>query len=193
MAVHAICKNKGIYFITFTCHCWLPLIERSDGYDAVYNFFRVLKTNGHSLCGYVIMPNHIHMLLYYSGQGKNLNLAIGNGKRFMAYEMLKNLQRKNHHDLLNILEKDVQSKARQKGQRHCFWKDSFEVKECRTEKFLLQKLHYLHNNPVSGKWKLAASSLEYVHSSAPFYLNGRQQLCEVKDYEELLDWEHMYE
>jgi hypothetical protein len=87
----------------------------------------------------------------------------------------------------------VAIKDRQKGQLHTVWKDSFEVKECRTEKFLLQKLHYIHNNPVSGKWRLASSSTEYMHSSASFYYNGIQRQFEVVDYDKLLDWERMYE
>ena len=193
MPVHTVVQKQSIYFITFTCHDWLPLIERSEGYNAVYNFFEVLKCKGHTLAGYVIMPNHVHILLHYTGKEKNLNILIGNGKRFMAYEMLRGLQSKGAYELLTKLQKAVQFKDVQKGQKHCFWKDSFEVKECRTETFLLQKLHYMHNNPVSGKWKLASSSLAYLHSSALFYCNGRQQLFAVKHYRELLDWEHMYE
>ncbi|MDQ3845244.1 MAG: hypothetical protein M3342_14710 [Bacteroidota bacterium] len=28
--------NDGLYFITFTCYGWLPLIQLTDGYDLVY-------------------------------------------------------------------------------------------------------------------------------------------------------------
>ena len=193
MPVHAKTEKAGIYFITFTCHEWLPLIELSDGYKSVYNFFEVLKTKGQTVTGYVIMPNHIHMLLYYTGKGKNMNTLIGNGKRFMAYAMLKELQERNQHAVISHLQNALKPKDLEKGQKHCFWKDSFEVKECRTEKFLLQKLHYMHNNPVSGKWKLASSPQNYLHSSAPFYFKGKQQLFPIKDYRELLDWENIYE
>jgi hypothetical protein len=60
----------------------------TSGYDAVYNFFTVLSKQDHTVLGYVIMPNHLHLLLYYNG-GKNLNIVIGNGKRFMAYELVR--------------------------------------------------------------------------------------------------------
>ena len=193
MPAHTVIEKQSIYFITFTCHDWLPLIERSDGYGTVYNFFKVLNQKGNTVTGYVIMPNHVHFLLHYAGKEKKLNTHIGNGKRFMAYEMLKKLQSKKEEELLHRLKAAVQPKDAEKGQKHCFWKDSFEVKECRTEKFLLQKLHYMHNNPVSGKWNLSSSPLDYLHSSAPFYFNGRQQLFAVKDYRELLDCENMYE
>lgn len=32
-----IMESEGIYFITFTCHEWLPLLELTKGYDLVYN------------------------------------------------------------------------------------------------------------------------------------------------------------
>jgi hypothetical protein len=46
MSVHTVVKKEGIYFITFTCHNWLPLIEQSNCYSAIYNFFTVLKGMG---------------------------------------------------------------------------------------------------------------------------------------------------
>ena len=193
MSVHTVVKKQGIYFITFTCHNWLPLIDKSNGYDAVYNFFNILQSKGHSMTGYVIMSNHVHLLLYYSGVEKSLNTIIGNGKRFMAYEIVKRLAEKEEHTLLKKLQDSLQRKDAEKGQKHNVWKDSFDVKECRTEKFLLQKHNYMQNNSLSGKWNLATSPLNYVHSSAPFYFNGKQQLFKVKDYRELLNWEQMYE
>jgi hypothetical protein len=106
--------------------------------------------------------------------------------------MLKALEDKRQLELLNCLTEAVLPKDAEKGQQHCFWKDSFEVKECRTESFLLQKLQYMHNNPVSSKWKLTASALDYLHSSSLFYCNGQQRLFTVTDYRELLDLETMY-
>jgi hypothetical protein len=41
MAIETAVDKKGIYFITFTFHNWLPLIEVADAYDDVYQFFDV--------------------------------------------------------------------------------------------------------------------------------------------------------
>jgi hypothetical protein len=49
------------------------------------------------------------------------------------------------------------------------FKDSFDAKAIITQRFLLQKINYIHNNPVSGKWMLAKDFVEYEHSSASFY------------------------
>jgi len=47
-------NGSGYFFMTFTCFNWLPLIETTSGYDLVYNWFDVLKENGHQITGYVI-------------------------------------------------------------------------------------------------------------------------------------------
>ena len=103
----------------------------------------------------------------------------------MAYEMLKNLHSNKEQDLLGILAKEVQPKDVQKGQKHCFWKDSFEVKECRTEKFIQQKLDYIHLNPC--KAKLVELAEQYEHSSAKYYYTGKQGIYPVTNFMELRD------
>ena len=136
------------------------------------------------------MPNHLHLLLHYLQGNSSLNTVIGNGKRFMAYDLIDALERLHEDFLLSRLQLAVRPKDRKKGKRHEVWKGSFDVKECWTEKFVLQKLNYMHNNPCSGKWKLAESPIEYLHSSALFYSTGKQRLYPVKDYREFIkvDW-----
>jgi len=182
MAIHKPVTKTGIYFITFTCHKWLPLIDLTNAYDLVYQWFDVLSVKGHTITGYVIMPNHLHLLLHYSGEGQSLNKVVGNGKRFMAYGIVKRLGQQNKNNLLSRLQFAVQASDRRRGKKHEVWEDSFDVKECRTEKFVLQKLHYIHNNPCSGKWKLVKSPELYIHSSALFYLSGKHSSYRVKDY-----------
>lgn len=186
MPVHKPVSETGIYFITFTCHQWLPLLELVNGYDCVYNWFTVLRDKGHIVTGYVIMPNHIHLLLHFAGGSSSLNTVVGNGKRFMAYEIVKRLEDTNQVSLLHKLQKSVRTKDKNRGKKHEVWKDSFDVKECRTEHFILQKLYYIHNNPCSGKWKLADSPIRYQHSSALFYINGKHAVYPVKDYREFI-------
>jgi REP element-mobilizing transposase RayT len=186
MSIHTRVKATGIYFITFTCHRWLPLIELVKGYDLVYKWFDILSGNGQTVTGYVIMPNHLHLLLHYVWNGKSLNTIIGNGKRFMAYDIIDRLESGKEDRLVARLRSDVYATDRKRGKKHEVWKDSFDVKQCRTEKFLLQKLNYIHNNPCTGKWKLADSPIHYPHSSALFYMNGKKWYYQVKDYKELL-------
>ena len=193
MSVHTVVNTEGIYFITFTCYKWLPLIEASGGYDIVYNFFDVMKRKWHTLLAYVIMLNHIHIILHYQRGKESLNSLIGNGKRFMAYEMIKRLYQMNYSDLLVTLQRAVRKTDCTRGKKHEIWISGFDVKECRTEKFVLQKLIYLHENPVRVVWKLAKSSVDYLHSSALYYYNGTHRLFEVRDYRANIVWDTLWE
>ena len=188
MGVHRKVNSPGIYFITFTCHNWLPLIEWVKGYDLVYKWFDILSEQGNAITGYVIMPNHIHLLLYFSG-GKSLNTIIGNGKRFMAYDIVKRLIKQKEKALLWKLRCGVKYKDKMRGKLNEVWKNSFDVRECRTDAFVFQKLRYIHNNPCTGKWKLAGSIVDYPHSSASFYIRNKPHNYIVRDYREFLNFE----
>ncbi len=179
--------DNGHYFITFTCFNWLPLIDITSSYDLVYNWFDILKKQGHYITGYVIMPNHVHATIAFRKTVKGINTKVGDGKRFMGYEIVKRLKKQGQHDLLLQLENAVNSSDRGKGKLHEVWEDSFDWKECNGDKFIVQKLDYMHNNPFTGKWQLSVNAIEYAHSSAKFYICGEQGIYQVKNYRELAD------
>jgi hypothetical protein len=59
------------------------------------------------VAGYVIMPNHLHVLLYLSHSGTSLNILVGEGKRFMAYAIVSGLKKARKENLLRELEEGV--------------------------------------------------------------------------------------
>ncbi len=162
-------NDHSIYFIPFTCIKWKCLIDIAQAYDAVYNWFDCLHEKGTRVTGYVIMPNHLHALLYFPRMLQSLNTVIGNGKRFMAYDIIEKLERENEVLLLKELFSYVKKNERKKGQLHKVFEDSFDAKECYSREFIQQKLDYMHRNPVSKKWQLVDDFAEYPHSSASFY------------------------
>ena len=175
-----ISEHNGIYFITITCARWLKLFELANGYDAVYKWFDYLKSKGHIITGYVIMPNHMHALIAFRHtQGKSINAIIGNGKRFMAYELIKKLKERNATEMLHQLSSFVNETEKLKGKLHEVFEPSFDWKECTTEKFLFQKLDYIHDNPCRGSWELVKGRAEYLHSSARYYDLGEASYYEV--------------
>ena len=158
------------YFITFTCIEWISLFEITNGYDLAYNWFSVLKKDHNAdVVAYVLMPNHLHVIVYFPEQNFNLNTILANGKRFMAYQIVNRLEAAENKELLVHLESLVTVRERKKGQIHQIFKDSFDAKAIYSHKFLMQKINYIHNNPVSGKWMLTKDFVEYEHSSASFY------------------------
>lgn len=174
---------EGLFFITFTCYKWVSLIEQIGGYDLVYSWFDYLKKQKHRIAGFVIMPNHVHALIDFAAAAKKINIVIGDGKRFMAYEIIKRLEEADKKDVLVMLERAVAAKSKEKGKKHEVWEESFDWKYCETAKFAFQKLIYMHNNPCAGKWKLVEDITKYEHSSARYYITGRHAGYEVTDVE----------
>lgn len=177
--------NPGIYFITFTHYNWLPLIETTNTYSAYYNWFEHLHRKGHAVTGYIVMPNHLHLLLHYKDTHQSLNKIIGNGKRFIAYEIIAKLQQAEHFAMLNALAAGVRPSDRKRNKLHQVFEPSFDAKLCGSISFFMQKLAYLHNNPLQEKWKLCLTPADYLHSSAGYYETGIQGLFPVIHYNDL--------
>lgn len=178
-------EGGGIYFITFTCYRWKPLLAQTNAYDAVYKWFDYLRGKGSGIIGYVIMPNHLHLLMYLSPLFKTPNTVVANAKRFLSYEIVKRMGAMGASTLLQELHGAVKKQEAQKGQIHRVFEESFDCKLCYSPAFITQKLDYIHHNPVRGKWNLAADFALYPHSSAGFYYdtaaNAYQQLVRVED------------
>ena len=176
----------SIYFITFTCYNWMPLFEQANAYDLVYRWFDYLFSRKIRVAGYVMMPNHVHVLLYFPEMKTTLNNVIGNGKRFMAYGMIEKLKAAGREDVLTKLRSGVSKREEKKGQHHKVFEESFDAKLCNTKEFVFRKLDYIHHNPVSGKWMLAADFIAYPHSSAVFYETGQGGYTNLLRIEEVM-------
>lgn len=127
----------------------------------------------------------MHALIDFTTSAKKINTVIGDGKRFIAYEVIERLQKTGKKEILTQLEEAVAVKGKEKGKLHEVWKESFDWKYCETAKFACQKPVYMHNNPCTGKWNLAADIAKYEHSSAGYYLSGKHAAYEVVDVEEI--------
>jgi REP element-mobilizing transposase RayT len=178
-------EPNGVYFITYTCAQWLPLFKITNAYDSVYKWFDVLKKEGHHIVGYVIMPNHIHILIAFSTSKKSINIIIGEGKRFLAYEIIRVLSLKNEQALLEKLSREVRPSKKKINKNHQVFERSFDWKDCYSIKFMKQKVNYIHLNPC--KKGLAKLPEDYLHSSARYYFTGVQGVYPVITYMELQD------
>ncbi|WPP49850.1 transposase [Catalinimonas niigatensis] len=156
--------NK-IYFFTASILKWLPLLKNTNYKSLVVDSLRhLVQAKKISLYGFVIMPNHIHLvweLLAMNGRES----PHASFMKYTSHQMLKDL-RENYPSLLNSF------KVEKNTRNHQFWqRDALSV-HLYTPAIIYQKLDYVHNNPVQGKWMLADSPQEYCYSSARFYATG---------------------
>src|SRR5258705_306746 len=183
-----ITEYDGFYFITFTCCRWIKLFAITESYDIVYNWFDYLKSKGHYISGFVIMPNHLHALIAFRNtHGQSINSIVANDKRFMAYEIVKRLEKGGNEKLLSELASFVNDTDKLRGKLHEVFEPSFDWKECTGSNFIEQKLNYIHENPCRGEWSLVEQPQDYIHGSAKFYLTGEPGIYPVTDYAELED------
>jgi len=177
-------QTDRLYFITFTCLNYLPLFEETNLYSFICEQFQILSTEGYRICGFVIMPNHLHFLLYVP-LGENLNQRIGTMKRFMSYAIVKRLKQLGLIHRLEFMRNQVNFTDRSRGKRHDVFEPSFDGRLCMSRDMADQKLQYMHHNPCSGKWNLASDYVDYVWSSARYYEYGENERFEfLVRYEE---------
>ena len=164
----------------------MNLIAMTNAYDKVYQFFELMDKKKNYITGFVIMPNHIHFIIYLNEE-KKLNTIIGNGKRFLSYEIVERLKKKKDEKTLSILKDEVTPSDRRRGKLHQPFKHSFDGKQILNKEMMLEKLRYIHHNPVSKKWNLASDYLLYPHSSALFYEEGINKFGWLKNFYDKLD------
>jgi len=108
-------NEPTLYYVTYTCYNWLPLFSLTNGYDLVYKWFDHLKdTSQIKVTAYVIMPNHVHAILFFPTTNYNLNSIISNAKRFSAYEIVNRLKQLNENKVLQQLEDGISEREKRK-------------------------------------------------------------------------------
>ena len=85
---------------------------------------------------------------------------------------MRRLEDAGQNDILAVLQKELTAQEKKRKKKHRVFEVSSDIKACFTQKFLLQKLNYIHNNPVSKKSHSANTPEEYYHSSAAYYESG---------------------
>ncbi len=155
----------------------------------MYHWFDVLHQQGHAVVGYVIMPNHLHVMIAFRKTSNSINSIVGNGKRFMAYGLVQRMRQIQEEKLMAELAATVSIASQQSKHKHAIWEPSFDWKYCSTPSFMKQKLDYYNLNPCKGKWMLANSPVDYPHSSALYYATGQQGVYPVVNYLSLADME----
>ncbi|MBK7114376.1 MAG: hypothetical protein IPH60_18300 [Flavobacteriales bacterium] len=176
-------KDHAVYFGTFTCYQWIPLLHMTNAYDAVYKWMHIAHGLGYRFFGYAIMPNHFHFVIRVP-EGGAVNTVLANGKRFLAYEIIERSKALGLDDVLLQLQQGVRASDSARKQKHRVFATSTDLIELFDARMIEQKLKYIHANPVSKKWHLVDDAVEYPHSSFAFYADGRNREAPLDAYQE---------
>ena len=152
-----------IYFWTATIHNWFPLLHSDARKQCIIDSLGYMsKQQLIDVYAFVIMPNHIHLiwqLKRYNGK----ELPSASLLKMTAHHFLKELKRSREHEKYIVHEAN---------RMHRIWQRDPFAWEVYSFGLAKQKLNYIHQNPVRGKWMLAQDAYSYHFSSIRFYEDG---------------------
>jgi len=164
-----------LYFITASVCGWKRLFADPVYANIVLNSLDWLhRETRMNLYAFVLMPTHVH------GMVKPLSRTIGELLQdfgsYTAHEILKQLQADDQSDLLQFFHQ----KTRDRRHQHSIWQD-IQAKNVYSREFLIQKVEYIHNNPLGKEWRLVEDRADYPYSSACYYDRGISPVIQVDD------------
>jgi putative transposase len=176
--VLAMKNSSHVQFYTATILNWNKLLLENKYKEIILNSLSFLIKNGRiKLFGFVIMPNHIHLLWRIEKNFKREDVQ----RDFMKYtsqQILFDLKNNNSNILSDFC-------VNAKDRKHQIWERNPLSIDLYSTEVLEQKLNYIHFNPLQEKWNLANSPEDYFYSSARFYELGKDSFNILTHYKDV--------
>lgn len=168
---YSISDKGAVYFLTCTVNKWVDVFTRKAYSDIIIDSLNFCVANkGLIIYGYVIMSNHVHLLV--QARNENLSDVLRDFKKYTSHTVVReinnNTQESRRNWMLWLL-KEIDAAGKVSYQ---FWKPDNHPEMCYQPGFMWQKLNYIHNNPVRAG--LVHRAEEYINSSAADYVHGKQ-------------------
>ena len=168
---YQIKEQDKLYFATLQVVEWVDIFTRKKYRDIIVeNLSYCQKHKGLEIYGWVIMSNHVH-LLARSEKGELSNIF----RDFKSYtskkiiEEIKDLSESRREWILKIFQSATFK--HQRNSEYQFWTHENHAELIYSNKFIEQKLEYIHNNPVRAG--IVEKPEDYKYSSAIDYAGGK--------------------
>jgi putative transposase len=163
-----------VYYITSVTYNRLPIFTRPSFIIPLIdslNFYR--HKHEFKLLGYVVMPDHIHLLIWPFGES-TVSDVMRDYKEFTAKRIVRQAEVEGIEEWIAAFRKAGQDTGRSNNK---VWQDSYWDTNIYTERFLRQKLNYIHRNPVQTG--LVQQPEDYAYSSYRNYVLEEECLIEI--------------
>jgi putative transposase len=163
--------GKGhLHFITFSCYRRLPLLKTARSRDTfVRELRKVRDETGFHLIGYVVMPEHVHLLISEPQRGTPSH-ALQKLKLRVSQKMRKRRKIAGGEQLRLPFEAEPKTPR-------SFWQARFYDFNVYTSRKRTEKLNYMHANPVTRR--LVEHPQDWPWSSWSFYTKGQSGLIPI--------------
>ena len=158
-----------LHFLTFSCYRRLPLLGTARARTCFVNVLgQVRSAHKFQLLGYVVMPEHVHLLITEPPDG-NPSKSLQVLKQRVS-RTLRGRKRKSSAQQLSLPFRGGPYTA-------TLWQRRFYDFNVWSEKKLREKLDYMHRNPVQRK--LVTHLKDWPWSSWSFYAKGEAGLIRI--------------
>jgi putative transposase len=141
-----ICPEETtLYYSTCTIVNWLPIFQSEMYFQTVIDSLNFCRLNkGLYLLAYVIMPTHLHLVTANSEQ-TTLSEIMRDFRQFTAKQIRKLLEMEGRTIFLNLFAKAAENLTKQE---YKIWADDFHPVALKSDRWVRQKVDYIHYNPV---------------------------------------------
>jgi putative transposase len=171
-------RASELHFLTFSCYRRQPSFASPRRRDLfLESLERMRRRYRFVVLGYVVMPEHVHLLMS-EPQRDSLSTAM----QAIKLSFVRMLDASVAPTSRNIGETwGIPSSGTSATSANCrhFWQARFYDFNVWTEKKRIEKLRYMHRNPV--KRGLVALPQDWVWSSYRWYLSGEKGFVNIND------------
>ena len=156
-------QADDLHFLTFSCYQRIPLLATPQARRVFEQTLeRVRRWYGICVFGYVVMPEHVHLLV---SEPERSTLAV-------AIQMLKQI-------VAQKLRPTLSPRTGEKGGApQPFWQARYYDFNVWTTRKHVEKLRYMHRNPV--RRGLVAKPEDWEWSSFRHYMTGKEEVVEIE-------------
>ncbi|MCX5994565.1 MAG: transposase [Chloroflexi bacterium] len=174
--------NSYAHFVTTRTYESRPYFKNEEFSDILLNEIRFYSQKySLNLIGYVIMPEHVHLLIWWDKEERpeltvsKIMQGIKAGTAMQIVGLLKSRGLGRGDGLERVLQAThksaADSKSHRRNLRYRLWQAGFYDFNVHSEEKLIEKLNYMHNNPV--KAGLVVSPSDYKWSSHKKYFKEK--------------------
>ncbi|WP_020537450.1 REP-associated tyrosine transposase [Lewinella cohaerens] len=172
MSPYKIHDQHKPHFLTLTTVGWVDVFSRAIYRDIILEslcFYQIQRKM--TINAWVIMSNHLH-LVARTAPPYLLSDVLRDFKKFTANQIIKSIKQlpESRKDwLLQVM--SYHAKFNDRNRIHQFWQQDNCPKEINNLSYCLQKINYIHENPVRAG--LVTERHHYYPSSAIDYAGGK--------------------
>jgi putative transposase len=171
-------NENEMYFITSTIVEWVDVFTRPIYKNIIVDSLKYCQEHkGLDIYAWVLMSNHLHAIVSARDDYK-LSDILRDFKKFTSKKIIDAIKEEpeSRRDWL-LYRFEYAGKFRTNIENYKVWQDGNHAKECFSANFTIEKLVYIHNNPVRAM--IVETPEHYLYSSARNYA-GMKGLLEIK-------------